>query len=123
MKGCFVTGTDTGVGKTLAAAALLHALQRHHRRVVGMKPVAVGAMRIAGELTNEDAVALRGASTMWVAPELDNSVLLPQALSPHIAAQRAGKRIDIKNSDAGISVWQIEPISSSFRARAAFTCR
>lgn len=95
MKGCFVTGTDTGVGKTLAAAALLHALQRHHRRVVGMKPVAAGAVRIAGELTNEDAVALRGASTMWVAPELDNPVLLPQPLSPHIAAQRAGKRIDI----------------------------
>ncbi|MES2888225.1 MAG: dethiobiotin synthase, partial [Pseudomonadota bacterium] len=37
--GCFVTGTDTGVGKTLVSAALLHTLARHHRRVVGMKPV------------------------------------------------------------------------------------
>ena len=38
----FVTGTDTGVGKTLASTALLHALARHHVRVVGMKPVAAG---------------------------------------------------------------------------------
>lgn len=95
MRGCFVTGTDTGVGKTLAASALLHALRPHHRRVVGMKPVAAGAVRVAGELTNEDSLALRAASTMWVAPELDNPVLLPDATSPHIAARRAGTRIDI----------------------------
>jgi dethiobiotin synthetase len=95
MKGCFVTGTDTGVGKTLASAALLHVLQRHHRRVVGMKPVAAGAVQIGVELTSEDAIALRAASSVRVAPELDNPVLLPEPLSPHIAAQRAGVRIDI----------------------------
>lgn len=97
MKGCFVTGTDTGVGKTLAAAALLHALQRHHRRVIGMKPVAAGAVRIAGELTNVDSVALRAASTICVAPQLDNPVLLPDPVSPHIAARRAGRNIDIND--------------------------
>lgn len=96
MRGCFVTGTDTGVGKTLAASALLHSLRLHHRRVVGMKPVAAGAVRIAGELTNEDTLALRAASTMWVAPELDNPVLLPDATSPHIAAKRANTCIDIR---------------------------
>jgi dethiobiotin synthetase len=95
MKGCFVTGTDTGVGKTLASAALLHALAHHHRRVVGMKPVAAGAVRIAGEYTNEDVLALRAASTICVAPEMDNPVLLPDPISPHIAAQRVGQRIDI----------------------------
>ena len=92
---CFVTGTDTGVGKSLASAALLHALARHHARVVGMKPVAAGAERIGGVLTNEDAVALRAASTIAVPPALDNPVLLPDPLSPHIAAQRAGTAIDI----------------------------
>jgi dethiobiotin synthetase len=61
-----------------------------------MKPVAAGAARIAGELTNEDALALREASTIRVAPELDNPVLLPDATSPHIAARRAGARIDIQ---------------------------
>jgi dethiobiotin synthetase len=95
MKGCFVTGTDTGVGKTLVASALLHELQRHHRRVVGMKPVAAGAVSIAGDFVSEDALALRAASTMWVAPELDNPVLLREPLSPHIASRREGKRIDI----------------------------
>ncbi len=93
--GCFVTGTDTGVGKSLASAALLHALARHHARVVGMKPVAAGAEIISGVLANEDAVALRAASTIAVPPELDNPVLLPDPLSPHIAARRAGTAIDI----------------------------
>jgi dethiobiotin synthetase len=60
-----------------------------------MKPVAAGAVRAAGELTNDDSLALRAASTMCVAPELDNPVLLADPVSPHIAAKRAGTRIDI----------------------------
>lgn len=91
----FVTGTDTGVGKTLASAGLLHALARHHARVVGMKPVAAGTERMAGQDVNEDVIALRAASTCRVPPELDNPVLLPDPVSPHIAAARAGTRIDI----------------------------
>jgi len=91
----FVTGTDTGVGKTRVSAALLQALSAHHSRVVGMKPVAAGIENINGLLTNEDVVALRAASTCAVPPELDNPVLLPDAVSPHIAAARAGVRIDI----------------------------
>ena len=93
--GCFVTGTDTGVGKTLVATALLHALARHHARVVGMKPVAAGALHADGAWANEDTLALRAASTCRVPPELDNPVLLPEPLSPHLAAARAGVPIDI----------------------------
>jgi dethiobiotin synthetase len=95
MIGCFVTGTDTGVGKTLASAALLHALQRHHERVIGMKPVAAGTIEVNGEPVSEDALALRAASTVRVPPELDNPVLLRDPMSPHLAAARAGVRIDI----------------------------
>ena len=95
MVGCFVTGTDTGVGKTLVAAGLLHALARHHRRVVGMKPVAAGLVPWGEDWASEDAIALRSASTLAVAPALDNPVLLPDPLSPHIAAARAGVQIDI----------------------------
>jgi dethiobiotin synthetase len=95
MTSCFVTGTDTGVGKTLVSAALLHALAQRHARVVGMKPVAAGAEQHGGEWGNDDVLALRAASTVTVPPELDNPVLLPDPLSPHIAAQRAGARIDI----------------------------
>ena len=92
---CFVTGTDTGVGKTLVSAALLHALARHHTRVVGMKPVAAGTTLIQGIEANDDVLALRAASTCSVPPALDNPVLLLDAVSPHIAAARAGLRIDI----------------------------
>lgn len=92
---CFVTGTDTGVGKTLVSAALLHALARHHAQVVGMKPVAAGTTLIQGVEANDDVLALRAASTFSVPPALDNPVLLPDAVSPHIAAARAGLRIDI----------------------------
>lgn len=93
--GLFITGTDTGVGKTIASAALLHALAYTHARVVGMKPVAAGAAPHEGQWTNEDAVALRAASTVAVPPALDNPVLLPEPLSPHIAAARAGRSISL----------------------------
>jgi len=95
MIGCFVTGTDTGVGKTLVSTGLLHALAPHHSRVVGMKPVAAGVVPWGEDWASEDVIALRSASTLAVAPELDNPVLLLDPLSPHIAAERAGVQIDI----------------------------
>ena len=91
----FVTGTDTGVGKTLVSTALLHALARHYPRVVGMKPVAAGTTLVQNLHANDDVLALRAASNHRVAPKLDNPVLLPDPVSPHIAAARAGVRIDI----------------------------
>ncbi|WP_374674935.1 dethiobiotin synthase [Ideonella sp.] len=94
----FVTGTDTGVGKTLVSATVLHALARHHRRVVGMKPVASGLVPHAGTpggWASEDVLQLRAASTLAVAPELDNPVALPDPLSPHLAARRAGRRVTV----------------------------
>lgn len=91
----FVTGTDTGVGKTLVSAALLHALAPRYPRVVGMKPVAAGTTLMDGLQVNDDVQALRAASNCRVPPALDNPVLLPDPVSPHIAAARAGVRIDI----------------------------
>lgn len=88
----FVTGTDTGVGKTRASAALLHALRARHARCVGMKPVAAGT-DAAG--LNEDVLALRAASTLAVPSALDNPVSLPDPVSPHIAAARAGRTIEV----------------------------
>lgn len=95
MTAFFVTGTDTGVGKTFVSCALLHALARRHPRVVGMKPVAAGLVETPEGWDSEDAIALRSASTAQVPRELDNPVRLPDPLSPHIAAERAGTRIDI----------------------------
>ncbi|NRF66044.1 dethiobiotin synthase [Aquincola sp. S2] len=98
-RGVFVVGTDTGVGKTLIAAGLLHAFARRRARVVGMKPVAAGAVPdpdTRGDgWASEDALALRAASTLRVSAALDNPVLLPEPLSPHLAAARTGQRISV----------------------------
>jgi dethiobiotin synthetase len=91
----FVTGTDTGVGKTLVSAALLHALARRHPRVVGMKPVAAGLVRQGQTWVSEDVLMLRTASTVQVPPALDNPVALPEPLSPHLAAARAGRCLGV----------------------------
>lgn len=108
MISCFVTGTDTGIGKTLSSCALLHALAQHHRRVVGMKPVASGAQADGhGGWANEDSLALRAASTLAVPPQLDNPVLLPDPVSPHIAAERAGVTV------------QLQPIVHAYQQLAA----
>lgn len=130
MISCFVTGTDTGVGKTLASCALLHALAQHHRRVIGMKPVAAGAeLGSDGQWANEDSLALRAASTLVVPPALDNPVLLPAPVSPHIAAERAGITVQLQpivdaylqlagQADAvvveGAGGWQV-PLSNTLR--------
>lgn len=97
MTAFFVTGTDTGVGKTRVSSALLHALQRQHARVIGMKPVAAGTELIKGEWANEDVLALRAASTVQVPALYDNPYLLNLAASPHIAARAEDVAIDIEH--------------------------
>jgi len=93
----FVTGTDTGVGKTRTSCALLHALRATHPKCVGMKPFASGAEETAHGWSNDDVNQLRAASTLQVMPELDNPYLLPWPVSPHIAAKLAGQTIDIEH--------------------------
>ncbi len=88
----FITGTDTGVGKSRVAVALLHALRRRGLRAVGMKPVAAGT---DAQGRNDDIEALRAAGALQVPPELDNPYLLHDPVSPHIAARNAGVTIDI----------------------------
>ncbi len=93
--GYFVTGTDTEVGKTLVSSALLLHLRKTHARVVGMKPVAAGTLPTPDGEDNEDAIALREASSLQVPRELSNPYCLPLPMSPHLAARAAGQRIDI----------------------------
>ncbi len=86
----FVTGTDTGVGKTVASVALLHALRARGLRAVGMKPVASGCDRTAGGWRNEDALALLAASDPAPAYADVNPYALPHATAPQLAARDAG---------------------------------
>ena len=62
--GVFITGTDTGVGKTIVAAALVRALVAQGQRVAVMKPVASGSQRTPQGLRNEDALTLIAASNV-----------------------------------------------------------
>jgi dethiobiotin synthetase len=97
MSAWFITGTDTGVGKSRFSVALLHALARDGQRCVGMKPIAAGAEADAdGVLQNEDVVALRAAGNVQVPALLDNPYLLREPVSPHIAAAREGVAIDVQ---------------------------
>lgn len=93
--GVFIAGTDTGIGKTFVAAGLAAALAQEGRRVAVMKPVAAGALATADGLRNEDALALIAAAGSS-APYGDvNPVCLPDPVSPHLAAARAGRRIEL----------------------------
>lgn len=87
---CFVTGTDTEIGKTLVSSAMLRALTAQGVKAVGMKPVAAGAYERDGVLHNEDVDRLNAASNLKLAPQLITPYLWREPIAPHIAAQRAG---------------------------------
>jgi len=93
--GCFVTGTDTGVGKTLIAAALTRALVARGLRVAVMKPVASGSDPTPAGPRNSDALALIAAANVTAPYEVVNPYCFLPPISPHIAAREAGVVIDL----------------------------
>lgn len=95
MQGYFITGTDTGVGKTLTSCVLLHALARQGLRVAGYKPVASGCEQTAEGLRNEDAEALLAHSNIPLDYASVNPYALAEPIAPHWAAKLAGKDIDL----------------------------
>lgn len=92
-RGVFIAGTDTGVGKTLVACALLRGLAATGLRVVGMKPVAAGATRRRGAWHNEDVALLRAAGNVDAPQAWINPYCFAPAIAPHIAAREAGSTI------------------------------
>jgi dethiobiotin synthetase len=97
--GLFVTGTDTGAGKSLIACALLHAYAARGLRVVGMKPVAAGAQCINGAWVNEDVEALIAASNVQAPQQWVNPYCFEPPIAPHIASEE--ENIPIKNNHLG----------------------
>jgi dethiobiotin synthetase len=86
----FVTGTDTGVGKTLISCAMLHAFAARGKLVVGMKPVAAGCN---AERRNEDALQLMASGNATTVYEHINPYCFLQPIAPHIAARLDGVEI------------------------------
>lgn len=93
--GLFITGTDTGAGKTLVASVLLRAFAQSGLRAVGMKPVATGCRVEAHDRANEDVAVLLAASNVHAPIDLVNPYCFEPAIAPHIAAQRAGSTISL----------------------------
>lgn len=92
--GVFVTGTDTGVGKTWVSLGLMAALQAQSFSVVGMKPVSAGCERTPDGLRNDDALLLQRQSSVAHSYEHVNPVAFEPPIAPHIAAAEVGARID-----------------------------
>jgi len=95
----FVTGTDTGVGKTHASVAMLQVLRARGLRVCGFKPVASGSEDRGQGLRNEDAEALLAGSTPGLDYAQINAYSLAPPIAPHLAAEQAGTTIDLSVLD------------------------
>ncbi|MBB3212272.1 dethiobiotin synthetase [Herbaspirillum sp. Sphag1AN] len=98
-KAYFVAGTDTGVGKTLVSAALVHGLAAEGLRVVGMKPVASGAQwqgNADGDWHNEDVDALLAVNNVALPAHSINPYLFQEPTAPHIAAIKEGQSISLE---------------------------
>ena len=96
--GIFVTGTDTGVGKTVVACVLLRRWVSQGLRAVGMKPVAAGIA--AGAACNEDVAALAAAGNVEAPLAVRNPFAFAPAIAPHLAAAEAGTAIDLRRIGA-----------------------
>lgn len=92
----FVAGTDTEVGKTLIATALLHAARERGLSTLGLKPVSAGCVEHHGQWVNDDALALQAESSLRPEYAVVNPLALQPAIAPHIAAAAAGLQISAK---------------------------
>lgn len=94
-QGLFITGTDTGVGKTQVTAALAVALKRRGLRVGVMKPAETGCPVEQGQLQPQDSLFLRHISGCTAPQELVTPYALLEPLAPALAAEHEGREIDL----------------------------
>ena len=107
MRGLFITGTDTGVGKTHVACVIVRELKAAGHRVGAYKPVCSGVrINAAGRAVWDDVQALRQA----LGSDIDEEHLSPQRfaapLAPPIAARQEGRAVDVNELQRGLDWWQ-----------------
>lgn len=95
MKKFFITGTDTGVGKTTVSCALLAGAGARGLRTMAVKPVATGCAQTPDGLRNDDALALMAAMSEPMTYDEVNPVALAEPIAPHLAAFHAGRRLSV----------------------------
>ena len=128
MRGVFVTGTDTEIGKTRISCGLLQGLARAGLRVAGMKPVASGSLHTPDGLRNDDALALHTGANVALPYELVNPYAFEPPIAPHLAAAEAGRTVELpvllsafrricEQADAvvveGVGGWEV-PLAPAF---------
>lgn len=92
-KGMFITGTDTGVGKTFVATGLIRVMKESGLNVCPMKPVESGCKSVRGKLIPADALALQKAAGVDEYIDVINPYRLKNALAPSVAAEIEGIEI------------------------------
>ena len=92
----FITGTDTGVGKTYVACKLIRKYVAQGQKTLGMKPVAAGSDFINGEWRNDDVQKLIAASNVAAPLGLINPYCFIESIAPHLAAEKVGVEIKIE---------------------------
>jgi len=96
-QGYFITGTDTGIGKTWSTVALMQYFKNQGQTVLGMKPIASGCDEVDGRLRNEDALLIHQHASVVLPYEDINPYAFALAVSPHIAAEQVGVEIVLDN--------------------------
>lgn len=96
-----VTGTDTGVGKTVVASSLLHLGRASGWRTAGYKPVASGCERTSESWLNDDALALQAAASERLPYARVNPYAFGPAIAPHLAAEAAGQTVRLSVLNEG----------------------
>lgn len=91
----FITGTDTDAGKTLVASGLLAAAKAKGLSTAAVKPVAAGCESTADGMRNSDALALLAQCTRPLSYDQVNPIALAPPIAPHIAAQEAGRMLNV----------------------------
>lgn len=102
--GYFITGTDTGVGKTRISTALLTAFNARGLSTAAMKPIATGCTPTAHGLRNDDALALQQHASLQLSYEQVNPYAFAPAIAPHLAAAQAGQIIDLARIKHGLDI-------------------
>lgn len=92
-QGYFITGTDTGIGKTWSTITLMQYFKNQGQTVLGMKPIASGCDEVDGCLRNEDALLIQQQGSLILPYEDVNPYAFALPVSPHIAAEQVGVEI------------------------------
>src|SRR3954452_9825000 len=115
--GLFITGTDTGVGKTVVAGAIADWFRRRHRRVGVLKPIATGCEHRREGLVSEDAEFLAHCADARFPLDVICPVRYAEPLAPSVAAERARQPVDwdavqrsLRSIEAGSDVMIVEGV-------------